>query len=90
MDCRFSKDDIALAMNHVDQSNAVTDIYLKKDWSIIDQVQRGVIDFVFEKNRPDRLSNEGYKLSVILFLSSFSLSFLWYNSMNVIFCSSAK
>ena len=48
-DCRFSKDDIALAMNHVDQSYTVTDIYLKKDWSIIDQVQRGVIDFVFEK-----------------------------------------
>lgn len=48
-DCRFGKDDIALAMNHVDQSYTVTDMYLKKDWGIIDEVQRKVIDFVLEK-----------------------------------------
>jgi integrase len=42
--CRFSKDDIALAMNHVDNINKVTDIYIQKDWAIIDDVQKGVIN----------------------------------------------
>ena len=41
--CRFSKDDVALALNHKDQSKAVTDIYLSKNWAIIDEVQEAVI-----------------------------------------------
>lgn len=41
--CRFSKDDVALALNHKDQSKAVTDIYLSKNWTIIDEVQAAVI-----------------------------------------------
>lgn len=41
--CRFSKDDVALALNHKDQLNRVTDIYLGKNWDIIDEVQAGVI-----------------------------------------------
>lgn len=48
-ECRFSKDDIAMAMNHVDSANRVTDIYIKKDWSIVDDVQRGVVDAVLGK-----------------------------------------
>jgi hypothetical protein len=41
--CRFSKDDVALALNHKDQSTRVTDIYIGKNWDIIDEVQAGVI-----------------------------------------------
>lgn len=43
---RFSKDDIAATLNHVDPDYRVTDIYIKKDFSIIDEVQKGVIDFL--------------------------------------------
>jgi len=41
--CRFSMDDVGLAMNHKDQSNRVTDIYVAKNWDIIDEVQSEVI-----------------------------------------------
>jgi len=42
-DCRMSKDDVALALNHVDEGNRTTDIYIEKDWKIVDDVQRKVI-----------------------------------------------
>jgi len=42
-DCRMSKDDVALALNHVDEGNRATDIYIAKDWKIVDDVQRKVI-----------------------------------------------
>ena len=42
-DCRMSKDDIALALNYVDEVNRTTDIYIAKDWMIVDDVQRNVI-----------------------------------------------
>lgn len=42
-DCRMSKDDVALALNHVDEGNRTTDIYIAKDWKIVDEVQRKVI-----------------------------------------------
>lgn len=41
--CRFSKDDVGLALNHTDQSNAVTDLYLSKNWDIIDEIQEAVV-----------------------------------------------
>lgn len=44
--CRFSKDDIAEALNHVDGEHKITDIYLEKDWSIVDEVQAAVISFL--------------------------------------------
>jgi integrase len=47
--CRYSKDDIALALNHVDDGHRVTDIYIDKDWSIVDEVQAAVIAVVFTK-----------------------------------------
>jgi integrase len=53
--CRYSKDDIALALNHVDDGNRVTDIYIDKDWSIIDEVQAAVIAVVYPaKVKPAR------------------------------------
>lgn len=41
--CRFPVDDVALAMNHKDRSHGVTDIYLSKNWDIVDEVQAGVV-----------------------------------------------
>ncbi|MFS2185578.1 site-specific integrase [Mucilaginibacter sp. Mucisp84] len=43
-DCRMSKDDIALALNHIDHTHTTTDIYLSRDWKIVDDVQSKVID----------------------------------------------
>lgn len=40
----MSKDDIALALNHVDEGNRTTDIYIAKDWKIVDDVQRKVME----------------------------------------------
>ena len=44
--CRISKDDIAEALNHVDGEHRTTDIYIEKDWSIVDDVQSAVIEFI--------------------------------------------
>lgn len=47
-DCDVSKDDIDLALNHVDQKMKVTDMYIRKDWSRIDSANRKVIDFTLK------------------------------------------
>lgn len=44
----FSKDDIALALNHKDRVNSTTDIYISKDWTIVDKVQKAIIEYVSE------------------------------------------
>jgi hypothetical protein len=49
--CRRSKDDVALALNHVDHGRRITDIYLEKDWAIIDEVQEAVLALVM-KGKP--------------------------------------
>jgi len=49
--CRFSMDDVALALNHKDQTKAVTDIYVSKSWKIIDEVQEAVIGVLKSKNK---------------------------------------
>jgi len=49
--CRCSKDDVGLAMNHKDQSNQITDIYITKDWSIIDEVQSKVVELVRRRSK---------------------------------------
>ena len=45
-DCRLSKDDIALALNHVDNGHRTTDIYIAKDWRIVDEVQIKVVGLI--------------------------------------------
>ena len=47
--CGVSRDDISLALNHSESRMAVTDTYLEKDWSLIDNANRKVIDFVLYK-----------------------------------------
>lgn len=44
--CRMSKDDVALALNHTDNYHKITDIYLEKDWNIIDDVQNSVVNLL--------------------------------------------
>ncbi|HEK19362.1 MAG: recombinase [Mucilaginibacter sp.] len=44
--CRKSKDDVALALNHVDFGRKTTDIYLEKDWAIVDEVQSAVLSLL--------------------------------------------
>lgn len=44
--CGVSKDDVDLALNHIDQGLKMADVYIEKDWSIIDQANRKVLDFL--------------------------------------------
>ncbi len=48
--CGVSKDDIDLALNHVDRSLKMADTYIEKDWSIIDRSNRSVLDLCGFKN----------------------------------------
>ena len=45
-ECRFSKDDVAFALNHLDPTTRTTDIYIKPDWTIIDDVQFKVVSIL--------------------------------------------
>lgn len=45
-DCRIAKDDVALCLGHEDADNKITDVYITYDYSIIDECNRKVIDFV--------------------------------------------
>jgi integrase len=56
-ECRMSVDDISEALNHVDSGHATTDIYIAKDWAIVDDVQCQVIALL-----PQNSPNEGLKL----------------------------
>lgn len=50
--CHMDKDDIAEALNHVDGDHKITDIYIEKDWSIVDKVQSAVLKFIRGLNKP--------------------------------------
>jgi integrase len=59
--CRKSKDDVALALNHIDQGRKTTDIYLAKDWTIIDEVQEAVLNLI-RTNKKQSQFNANVKL----------------------------
>jgi hypothetical protein len=42
--CKISKDDVDLALNHVDPQHKLADIYIEKDFSMIDESNRKVLD----------------------------------------------
>lgn len=44
--CGISKDDVDLALNHVDQGLKMADTYIAKDWSLIDKANRSVLDYL--------------------------------------------
>lgn len=48
-ECGIDKYTVHLALNHVDQATAITDVYIKKDFSIIDRANRRVIDYVLSR-----------------------------------------
>lgn len=48
--CGIDKYTVHAALNHVDQEMRVTDIYLEKDWSVINEANRRVLDYVFMRN----------------------------------------
>ncbi len=66
-DCRINKDDIALCLGHEDSDNKVTDIYIRYDYSIIDESNRKVLDLIFgkqtEPKNKDKASVAGKKKS---------------------------
>ena len=45
-DCDISEDKIARCLNHVSMNYRVTSRYIKKDWAVIDEANRKVIDIV--------------------------------------------
>lgn len=45
-ECRIPTGQVAIAMNHKDNKNQVTNIYIRKDWTIVDDVQRKVVDLL--------------------------------------------
>jgi len=48
--------DIAEALNHIDNGHATTDIYLAKDWSIVDDVQCQVIQLIdIDQTEPENI-----------------------------------
>jgi integrase len=44
--CDVSKDDVAMALNHIDQVLKTTDTYIDPDWTIIDRANRKVLDYL--------------------------------------------
>lgn len=48
-ECGVSKDDIDLALDHVDMTKKMADRYIKKDWSLVDNAIRKVIDLLSKK-----------------------------------------
>lgn len=49
--CNLPMDYISKALNHTDTSHSTTDLYIEEDWSIVDRVQKAVIDKVI-KHKP--------------------------------------
>lgn len=45
-DCGIDKYTVHLALNHTDPSTAITDVYIKKDFTVIDKANERVLDFV--------------------------------------------
>ena len=52
--CGFSTEDVGKALNHKDNANKVTDIYIAKDWKLLDKIQRAVISLY-----TDRIEDNG-------------------------------
>ena len=51
-DVKIDKYTVSQMLNHVDESMKVTDRYIRKDWTVFDEANRKLLDFVFEKPLP--------------------------------------
>jgi integrase len=49
--CKISKSDIDECLNHVAPETRMADVYVEKDWSIIDEANRKVLDYIFSANQ---------------------------------------
>ncbi len=56
--CKVSKDDVAMALNHVDTKHKVTDAYLNTDWSVIDNANTEVLSLFRRKLTPEEIDNK--------------------------------
>lgn len=50
-DLKVDKSTVGEALNHVDKENKITDIYIKKDFSVINEVNKNVINYIFGKEK---------------------------------------
>lgn len=55
-DCGISKDDVALCLGHQDADNRVTDMYIKYNYSIQDNANRTVLDYIFKTQKEKKPS----------------------------------
>ncbi|MDB5285425.1 MAG: recombinase [Mucilaginibacter sp.] len=53
--CAIPKEDITLALNHIDTKHRVTDSYLETDWHIIDNANRKVLGLFRPKLTPEEV-----------------------------------
>ena len=44
----YDKSTVGEALNHVEKENKITDIYIQKDFSIINKLNKEVIEYVFK------------------------------------------
>ncbi len=48
-DCNIDKYTVHQALNHVDETMKVTDMYIRRDWSHLDRANRKVLDYILNK-----------------------------------------
>lgn len=48
-DCCIDKYTVHLSLNHVDSKTAITDVYIKKDFTAVDEANRKVADYVLKR-----------------------------------------
>lgn len=51
-DVKIDKYTISHMLNHVDDKMKVTDMYIRKDWTIFDDANRKLLDYVFGNGKP--------------------------------------
>lgn len=54
----MSNNDVALALNHVENGNRVTDIYIAKYWRIIDDIQSKVVVISMDIGKASKIKVE--------------------------------
>jgi len=66
--CRLSRDDVALALNHVDEGHRTTNIYIAKNWKIVDEVQEKVVGLLRGVDT-DKLEMNGAEIPLVLLIA---------------------
>lgn len=54
----MSVDDVGLALNHIDTGHKTTDIYIAKDWKIVDEVQLKVVGLLRTIDRRAKIPSQ--------------------------------